>query len=54
MKVNLTLLKKILPEYVTASPKEKTEILKRHNIARSTLYAAMERYDLKFKKSVSF
>jgi len=54
MKLNLALLKKILPEYMEATPKEKPEILKKYNIARSTLYAAIERYDLKIKKTISF
>lgn len=53
MKLNLAKLKMIAPEYLAADKNEKPAILEKYGIARSTLYAAIKRYNLDVVKKVT-
>lgn len=53
MKLNLAKLKVVAPEYLSADKDEKPAILKKYGIARSTLYAALKRYNMDVVKNVT-
>ncbi|MNB71968.1 hypothetical protein D3C75_185460 [compost metagenome] len=53
MKLTLAKLKQIVPVYMAATPTEKPKILEQHGIARSSLYAAMKRYNLTIVKTLA-